>query len=163
MNIQDALKETGKAIWQNKPTEYVAWKDGDIFAYSIGDNEETDRLKFNELLIGDWRPYQPKEEIMPSEAGELWEHKGGSFPWAIYQRMDERLGAIYCGNKQTEPPFCMSELAHNQNGWKRLHPPVNDGEVIDMFVVGDDLNYKSEHTRFHNGYNRTVEVTVRKC
>jgi hypothetical protein len=121
MNIEEALKSTGKAIWEKKPTEFVAWCEGDIYAFDIETGRKGDRIKASELFIGDWQPYSPEPEIRPEKAGELWGNSNGNFAHTFLNRKGE-----LCFN-ENECFYGMdimeAKIAHNKNGWTLLYSP----------------------------------------
>ena len=73
MNIQDALKNTGKAKRPLSNDYYAAIDEEDVLRWYGQDvHNKANEVQLSGVLADDWQPYHPKEEIMPSEAGELW-------------------------------------------------------------------------------------------
>lgn len=81
---------------------------------------------------------EAETEIRPSEAGELWifTDEGGSVPFftteagPVFPVNNHLVIRNRSGLAMEIKTLGLGEIIHNQNGWKRLHPPVNDGEVI---------------------------------
>jgi hypothetical protein len=124
MNIQDALKETGRSYDSaNKDSYYVEeGKDGILYWYTLNGTKER-AVSLDHIHASWWQPYRPIEEIRPSESGELWSHPNGNY-FMTYHAGDE----LYCRNKHGIESLIADCL--NLDKWKRLCPPVNDGEVI---------------------------------
>lgn len=141
MNIQDALKETGKAEKGYSDAIYVKEsEEGVLYWFGKKSGAEMNGVSFRNIMADDWQPYHPKEEIRPSEAGELWQYNG-----VEYVTMTESVSIsdkLFMKSKYDH--YCKIEgsieIIHNQNGWKRLHPPVNDEEVI----VSEEVTWHSE-------------------
>lgn len=126
MNIQDALKETEIVIpdyVNSKKESYAKLFDGILYWYNVEKDEYTLPVTLQGINNINWQPYHPKEEIRPSEAGELWSHPNGNY-FMTYHVEDE----LYCRNKHGIESLIADSL--NLDKWKRLHPPVNDEEVI---------------------------------
>ena len=86
-------------------------------------------ISFCPYCGGKIKEHHPKEEIRPSEAGELWENE--DFFCLTYKDRNSDITV-----REQDGDFFMvrsivgDKVIHGQNGWTRLCPPVNDGEVI---------------------------------
>ena len=123
MNIQDALKETGKGQGNLKDM-YVELNDDEVLCwYDISGNCVEEPVSLSIILDDDWQPYCPVEEIRPEKAGELWEHNNIKFMTMVPSvHKDSKM---YLKSKFDVKHF-MDNVIHNQNGWTRLYPPVKE-------------------------------------
>lgn len=131
MNIQDALKETGKVKrkgWGRN--EWLAITDlsssGDIqfFFYVKEISVHGERYSQTNILDNEWQPYHDKKEIRPENAGELWEHdETEGYFHTDYSTQDAQL--VMIGYKGVSRD---AEITHGDH-WTRLHPPVEDDSV----------------------------------
>ena len=130
MNIQDALKETGKAYDINDDGNYAALDSYGILRWyaMVNSNSEIAAAELEEILEIDWQSYHPKEEIRPSEENELWEPSlGAQFITREYDDQLYFVTPMILDKTRTISHLCAESCT---NEWKRLHPPVNDEEVI---------------------------------
>lgn len=125
MNIQDALKETGKADDSRDSDLYVAIDTGGILFWFYKSNDIVHTpVSLKNIQERDWQPYNPKPQIVPSEAGELWEDNGEYWHTDYIQGILSFIGAtrtlfVECANGKK----LLSNLT-------RLYPPVpNDNET----------------------------------
>jgi hypothetical protein len=137
MNIQDALKETGKAECDEDGYVFVD-EYGILRWYDTVNNTDTGAAELNEILNSDWLPYHEEKEIRPEEAGELWGDEYGD-KWATVKdtRTGRELLLMYnCLQdfKNIEASNTL-KIIHNKNGWTRLFPPVEDESVERMRVL----------------------------
>ena len=134
MEIQDAMKETGKVECEEYPSYYAEWHGGNLAFLTKAGDKYQGLLAHERILADDWQPYHAKEEIRPSEAGELWElweyiKNDQKTLWFTIRhgleeiRMTEQTGQTYTLRG-------MQYVSHGSTGWKRLHPPVSDAEEI---------------------------------
>ena len=140
MYIQDALNKTGIVTpdyINSKKESYAKLFDGILYWYSVKRDEYYLPVTLQGINNINWQPYHPKEEIRPSEAGELWKYNN-----VKYMTMVKSVSiAENLFMKSKYDCFCAIagsiEVIHNQNGWERLHPPVNDEEVNETLVFKD--------------------------
>ncbi|MCK5609774.1 hypothetical protein KAR91_48330 [Candidatus Pacearchaeota archaeon] len=130
MNIQDALKETGKARKKSNLAEYAFLdKSEDSVRHEIFwfvDGEKESHVQFEDLFNDDWQPYHEEKEIRPDSAGELWRHEqGGTFYTHAksYNTNSEVATTNHFGAIEDLP---RDDKIHNKNGWTRLYPPVEE-------------------------------------
>lgn len=141
MNIKDALKETGKATGLHLPfaeTWFVAIDDEDFLWLYNDIGAPIQRVPLREILRSDWQPYHDKKYIRPEKPGELWERQGEKF----FIFFDNDKYVCLClvdesGDKfSTVDAMSYAEVIHNQNGWTRLYPPVEDENVERIEIEG---------------------------
>ena len=146
MNIQEALKPTGKAIYSGQTDVYVeirfdnganylVWvntEDNEIDGRVIG--EEGGRVAYEMHFKDNWQPYHEVKEIRPEKAGELWKKGVDRFVYLIAEEGINKLIAIPSISELLS--FNIKEhgrdIIHNKNGWTRLFPPVEDESVEEM-------------------------------
>jgi len=138
MNIQEALKETGKAFHVTYSDLYVTWISGNVCFVTVYGNEDRP-LEHHELLKDGWQHYHEVKEIRPENAGELWEMAGHAKFFVI---TDERTGknelcGIY-GNKIV----IRKDMIHGKD-WTRLFPPVEDDSIERIEIEG--VRWFQEH------------------
>lgn len=126
MNIQDALKETGKACNKDKSAyvgvrfdhgaNYLSW-------YNSHNDEYISNVSYEAHFKDDWQPYHPIKEIRPENAGELWRCTLNNVCY-LYEPHDNILTTAR-GNtikvNKCDPP-----VVHGEH-WKRLYPEVKEG------------------------------------
>lgn len=135
MNIQDALKETGKATREGGTDSYAALKmfslsspktlGGErLYWYTIETGEENSPVQLDAILEDDWQPYHDKKEIRPEKAGELWRHnETEGYFHTDHSTQDASL--ILIGYKGVSRN---AEIVHGTH-WNRLFPPVEDDNI----------------------------------
>lgn len=135
MFAQEALRETGKATQEDLYFNYVATdKDGVLHYYGIKDNSKGMPLSLTAIMKYDFKPYHPKEEIRPKEAGELWRHDDGNY---AHTSKGEDCVWLYADNcPPIRLPAIFMNIIHNQNGWKRIHPHVPDDNMEEIVIEG---------------------------
>ena len=141
MKIEEALKETGKAIYPDQTDVYVevrfdnganylVWvntEDNEIDGRVAG--EEGGKVAYEMHFKDNWQPYHEVKEIRPENAGELWCFESGdgteSYHHTQGSQFREGLELIgYAG------PIDMKQVIHNhKNGWTREFPKVEDENV----------------------------------
>jgi hypothetical protein len=121
MDIQDALRPTGKANMEGWDTDrYVEIKEGQFI--------NTDGHKFANacILSADWQPYHEVKEIRPERAGELWKHERGLHGHTF----KHPSGDIYFNDdNETTLATKAKAVIHNKNGWTRLFPLPEDDSI----------------------------------
>ena len=146
MNIQEALKETGKAtVEPNHLSSYVQMSNLVLMWYEIGINNADGPVALEVILGDNWQPYHEEKEIRPEKAGELWEWTDGYYHTEFIGLNDFRLIGKSCNRTDT------SKVIHGKNGWTRLCPDAEellevrmldsrqsyDGPIISVFNVTD--------------------------
>lgn len=116
MNIQDALKETGKAHRKSNVDGHYVEVVGGLLKW-IRTGDIIGEVAFHAVIDGDWLTFHPKEEIIPKETGELWEHIDGAFAHTI--NYEDKLWFIRLSHSSSIDNVCMK-------GWKRIHPKVKE-------------------------------------
>lgn len=130
MDIKSALEPTGMAALpynlayaQVTIDKCLHWFDGD---------KDVGEVLYYQLIRDDWRPYLKQEEIRPREAGELWKNESGE--WAHtderfdYGPMKRKL--FFIRRDSMSKVEDIKIVIHNQNGWQRIYPPVEDKETV---------------------------------
>lgn len=136
MNIQDALKETGKALLVLSDDEEIGvaqWRNESIWWCDAITGKWRKEVGHVDLLEGDWQPYYEEKEIRPESPGELWK-KRYSVDFTSYFHTEYDSSLLLTGSR---PPLLLvsgtnaavtEEAVHGKNGWTRLYPPVQDEE-----------------------------------
>ncbi|MCK5615176.1 hypothetical protein KAR91_75635, partial [Candidatus Pacearchaeota archaeon] len=159
MNIQNALKETGKAIYPDQTdvyaeirfyngANYLVWintEDNEISGRVTG--EEGGRVAYEMHFKDDWQPYFEVKEIRPEKAGELWEYNAKCLKiFILYGDNLSLVGIDETGQKSTISPF----MIHGKNGFTRIEPPV-EGVWGKSAILNDKYkaaqNYANEVAR----------------
>ena len=123
MNIQEALKETGKTQRETDINSYAKLDSGILYFYNSETNEQGSPASLWGIQQNNWQPYHLQKEIVPTEAGELWENKSGNYGHTF----KHPSGKIYfTDNKDTIYAKELIHVIHNQNDWTRIHPPVEE-------------------------------------
>lgn len=149
MNIQEALKETGKAklpTWHDGAYVYV--KNDLIFLKGMGGYDKPYSSKV--MLAGDWQPHHEVKEIRPQKAGELWSIRDTLiFTYEDVYGDPLQLKFIYAdGSGQNYiSGHANGQIIHNKNGWTLIYSP--DEEVMkkikglkdDEKINGDSFEY----------------------
>lgn len=128
MNIQDALKETGKAINKAEFGGFYAMPNevGILCLYNRKTNIIDGGVSLRSTLLTDWQPYHEKPEIRPKEAGELWKHE----PGGLHLHTDDGPAQQLCMVGWNGPErHAIDTAIHGQNGWTRICPSVPDESV----------------------------------
>lgn len=135
MNVQDALKETGKAFLTDKKYYY----DGEFIRSRLTDEVESTSICIADMNSLDWQPYDPTPVIRPKEAGELWLQGIIHYYHTQYTGIANGEGLKLAGLYGPVEEY--AEVIHNQNGWTlkyspdpevmaKINPPVEDAERI---------------------------------
>ncbi len=128
MNIQDALKPTGKATAISGNWYAALNKDGVLFYYPEDSESGIDKGPVTLQSIQDltWRPYYDKSVIRPEKGGEHWINEHGkhlfSYRMSLPIHWIDESGEVIDINLH-------NSIIHNQSGWTRLYPPVEDDNV----------------------------------
>jgi hypothetical protein len=135
MNIQEALKETGKAHDKDSDDNEYVFVDpyGVLRWYDMVNKKECAAAELNEILSSGWNPYHEVKEIRPEKAGELWKrHDEYSLYYATYEYQHKEGIKAICLNDgmqySMDKPF-FGKMIHNKNGWTRLYPPIEDDSI----------------------------------
>ena len=121
MNIQEAMKGTGKARIQYG---YVMLNNSVLVWYYNVHNKQQGAVSLEDILRDDWQSYHPIEEIRPKEAGELWLLGDNGYHMTTNRQNASFVNVygVYVG---------LSGVIHNQNGWTRLCPEVpNENKIV---------------------------------
>lgn len=171
MKIQDALKETGKAIreeWREYPEEtyltlepLTSSEEKQFFQYDINENgcKHGQRYGHVNLLDNNWQPYHDKPVIRPEKPGELWRHnETEGYFHTDYSTQDASL--VLIGYKGVSSN---AEIVHGTH-WTREFPPVED-EGVDILKLAKevgDVGYKGiERIEIHGiGWNQDSDGGV---
>lgn len=127
MNIQEALKETGKATYDGA-SAHLQWRNCDLWWVDNDTGKWLEKASHKDLFEFWFIPYHDKKEIRPEKAGELWEHHKFGIA-CILLKNSKLIGTWVHEHGNTNPVSCIStssDIIHNQNGWTRLYPPVED-------------------------------------
>jgi hypothetical protein len=160
MDIISALKETGKACINGR----LAYDDG--FGILRWADEDT-LVTLKDIMRGDWQPYPDKKEIRAEKAGELWALRG------VYHHTigDSKNGYDVIKMVFKDGSFIAEHGPyHNQNGWKRIHPPVEDESVeridlsdLDFTHYLPEEYYATVHINGESGLTRSLaDILVSK-
>ena len=143
MNIQEALKETGKAEFEgfNETYHHVGSHndrpDGKLRWFDIRNVCLAGEVVLSDLLSNYWQPYHPKEEIRPELVAEVWERKEGNTTVFTH---DSVKGLILVNETGGEAIFGNAPwhklMIHGENGWTRLRPSVPDDSVEEIVIEG---------------------------
>jgi hypothetical protein len=150
MDIKKALEETGKAIGPYEDAKCYAKisPDGPLQWFYFEDDKPACDVGFSRIMKDEWQPYHPKEGIRPEDAGELWAfnarlcftiEKNGEI-YRVWQNGHDspnllEINLAYCGSTKG--------IIHNQNGWKRLSPVVEE-EDIERIVI-EEVKWCKSH------------------
>jgi hypothetical protein len=128
VNIQEALKETGKARLEIQAEHFLYAFIAELNNSYVWLNKDGQHeyLYYDDGLREDWQPYHDKKVIRPEEAGELWACDGLGMCFVYY---DKSLDLHLKWRDGAEQRVAVTNIAHNQNGWTRLYPPVEDDSV----------------------------------
>lgn len=82
---------------------------------------------------------EKEEAIIPKESGELWQLDDGEEimnyflfrSQSIEKQLTFKSASGFCNGKEPS-----DKIIHNQNGWTRLHPPVEDEKVERIVIEG---------------------------
>lgn len=145
MNIQDALKETGKAgvISTEKTYTYAKLnEEGSLFWYDKTTQAKDVAVAVSVIGKDIWQPYHEEKEIRPEEVKEIWNSPSNAM--FIVERYN---GILYFA---TPSSSCKGEaITHkcsevwNNNGWTRLYSPVEEDverieiEGVDWYSQGN--------------------------
>ena len=116
LNIIEAVR----ALQDKKCLEIASTDTGDRL-------EGSDLLKTNDFtmaeILGTWTLVDP---VITPQPGEVWEDQRQGIWWIFQNQRDDLLyrQTQYGGNTRLTP-----EIIHNQNGWRRVFPPVEEGNV----------------------------------
>ena len=134
MDIQDALKETGKAYRQGMGRErYADLIEDRIYWHFIKELRDNTIVNLRSILCTDWLPYYEVEQIVPKEVGELWKGDSGEVYVTVFRKgilcfhdLKKRDSVGYLDFKRNDSSAwgCSNEPIHNQNGWTRIYPEV---------------------------------------
>jgi hypothetical protein len=132
MNIQDALKETGKAHQKNRCFDsYVKTDPTGLLNWYFKENDEQRSITLLwDITDAAWQPYHEVKEIRPEKAGELWTDDGGlgNNNYLTFIE-DNKLQLITAYGSCNARAAIGKDIAHNKKGWKRLYPPVESEKV----------------------------------
>ena len=156
MEIKKALEATGKASKGDNEAhvELINSINGvkELMWVCEGvDEAELGYVQYGDIITDDWRPYHDKKEIRP-EIGDIWEIEDGSsgFIHGSFQYADERdFEDMYITFTTGFKNSIKIPMVHGENGWKRIHPPVED-DSIERVVIENCAFLK------HEGKNITV-------
>ena len=143
MNIQDALKETGKAAMGGWDTDRYVFVGGGQLC-----NVEGHKFANACILKDDWQPYHEEKEIRPEKEGELWKNNV-NINWFI-----RRAGSSRCKGFQavSEQGVCFDikglDMVHGE-GWTRLFPPVE--EDVERIEIEGVKWKKADHGKHGEG------------
>ena len=122
MNIQDALKDTGKAILPEHNNNYVQEEgNGNLHYVGIRTGFKGCRLSWGVIVRDDWQPYHEIKEIRP-EKGQTWGAPLGSKCF-IFEGSDNELWYIFEDGSRA---LICENMIHNKHGWTRLDPIVEN-------------------------------------
>lgn len=137
MNIQDALKSTGRAvlILDGEKVEYVKWFNDTLWWVNIRSGACDREVRHLDILEGDWEPYHEVEEIRPEKVGELWQRDGEINHRCVTYEGIVGLNVIWWGGTANTNRVD-KDMIHNKNGWKRVWPNVEDENVERIEIEG---------------------------
>lgn len=139
MNIRNALKDTGKA--DGGSTRYAMWHDDVLCWFEKCGDRYVAPLSHSAILGDSYEPYLLQKEIIPTEAGELWEHNSELFFTFIDGGGRLRLQSTDATNYSME--YIDSYVS--EKNWTRIHPPVEEErekiviEGVDWFKDEDGV------------------------
>ena len=163
MNIQDALKETGKAEDDTLELFYIAWRHdttpSELWYFRKSDNSPYDELSHEAIFKEYYQSYYEVKEIRPEKAGELWQYNN-LFEWCTV-RKNGVIEMICAQGKDIETIDKMNLTIHNKNGWKLIYSP--DKEVMAK-INGEDENIERVVVKIASWYNGryTFDSSYRK-
>lgn len=135
MKIKKALEPTGKAEGCNSFLYRYAMLNGQgaLYWYERKYHKEIGAVNLHTLLTINWQPYHDKKEIRPEKAGELWCLNERGF-WYVTQgyQPNEKLGIVHQSGTRHVPVD--KNIIHSQNGWERIHPPVEDDSIEKVVI-----------------------------
>ena len=133
MDIKKALEPTGKAYRESDPVFHVALDDsGALMIYKNEGNKLIGPEMLSYVLGNDYLPYHDKKEIRPEKAGELWEF-GRNLFFIIQQNQTLFLMSAFGTRSECST---RTDIIHNQDGWKRLRPVVEEEDIERVVIEG---------------------------
>lgn len=159
MNIQDALKETGKARKEDNFAQYAFLEQSEedprheLF-WSI-DGKKDGHVQYEDIFADNWQPYHEEKEIRPEKEGELWVNKFQELAHTAY-RGDKLI--FVCMNESIP----VDDVLIGMNGWTRRYPPVEDEKLLDEFICEYGGQFLNENINIKTNYNKPVTVKVFK-
>lgn len=147
MNIQDALKDTGKAKlgksngWASHQEGYTwhAERDGKFLRWFDEEGNPRCEISYFDIINIGWEPHYEKEVIRPEKAGEVWEDSCGNL-WLTSNPSEKGLRFMSATGDNSWFDFPSlrwhKDVVHNQNGWTRPYPPVEDEKVERIVIEG---------------------------
>jgi hypothetical protein len=125
MYIQEALKETGKAILKDYSGWYCVIKEGNPRWNDVSEDRLIRVVMGKEVIRDDWQPYHEAKEIRPLNPGEFWEAPSG----AKFLTYKEGHKLYFATKDTTHKCFNNEEKLGCFSEWTRLYPPVEDDSV----------------------------------
>ena len=125
MNINDALKETGKACAKDYAVACYAKVNpecGLLWLYLKENDEPRCAVKFIEQSRTTWQPYHEIEEIRPDKSDEVWIHSGTGVTY-LHNAETRKLVTV---RKNILDVDLYNIVIHGKNGWIRLYPHVSE-------------------------------------
>lgn len=134
MNIQEALKPTGKAVYPdqtdvyvevrfNNGANYLVWvntEDNELDGRVAG--EEGGKVAYEMHFKDNWQPYHEVKEIIPEEPGETWYHEARALKMFTFSNAILGISIM----DQTGALMGIDGLIHGKNGFTRIEPPVKE-------------------------------------
>jgi hypothetical protein len=104
-----------------------------MYWYNLQD-EQIGPVAYCLLKGNDWESYHKAKEIRPENAGELWQFREDNED--KYVVMYTSPNSLYLTNVFTRLTKEISQVIHNQNGWKRLFPVVEEEDIERIVIEG---------------------------
>ena len=129
MNIQNALKETGKARKEDNEAKYATLiqdEDAGSRENLVWEGEKDELVHYTDIMEDNWQPYHEEKEIRPETSTELWRNKFNELAHTTY-RGNELM--FVCMNESIPVDDVLIEI----NGWTRLYSPGEEDKKICAF------------------------------
>ena len=126
MRIDEALQKTGKADATVLNSYYVKVSDaGNLVWYCKKTNEAYNLVRFEVMIELNWQPYYSESQIRPEKAGELWRYEESGEMVFTFLNLPTSSLLLQWEDGDIEDVE-QRDVIHNQNGWTRLYPAVDE-------------------------------------
>ena len=137
MNIQEALKPTGK-VYVLGGTNYAEVNNSnELVWYSMGTKERECTVSFYCIIGSVWLPYHEIKEIRPEKEEETWLDENTGLCYLTFYNGTNEIGLRRGMDGSTD--VSNEFVIHNRNGWTRLYPKVEDDSIERIEIEGVEI------------------------